>query len=142
MPTRTSSARWQGSLQDGHGQVRTKRGTFRHDYSFASRFESADGTNPEELVAAAHAGCYAMYLSLVLGREGFEPDRIDADADVTVREVDGAPTLTRSELTVRAKVPGVDAADFARFAEEAKTGCPVSRALAGLEITLDAALVD
>lgn len=142
MPTRTSSARWNGSLKNGHGHVQSERGTFRHDYSFASRFETGEGTNPEELVAAAHAGCFAQYLSLVLGREGFEPVWIDADAHVTIDEVDGAPTITTSALEVRAKVPGVDADAFARYAAEAKTGCPVARALAGVEITLETQLVD
>jgi len=96
------------------------------------------GYNPEELIAAAYAGCYAMALSAVLGEEGYEPGQIDAEADVTLEEVDGKPTITRVALAVTGTVPGIDGAAFRRIAKTAKDFCPVSRALAGVDITLNA----
>jgi osmotically inducible protein OsmC len=115
-------------------------GTFHAAYSFASRFEDGAGTNPEELLGAAHAGCFAMALSLVLGQAGLTPEYVDATAYVTVVPREGGYKITESRLVCEAKVPGVDQATFVRHAEAAKKGCPVSQALAGLEITLDAKL--
>jgi lipoyl-dependent peroxiredoxin len=140
MPTRKAHARWEGSLKGGKGEVDFGNGSFKGAYSFASRFEEGKGTNPEELLGAAHAGCFAMALSLALGRAGFEPDYVDATAHVTVAPQDGGFKITKSHLVCVAKVPGIDRAAFAQQAEAAKAGCPVSQALAGVEITLDARL--
>jgi osmotically inducible protein OsmC len=140
MATRIAHARWTGSIKDGKGEVDFGNGLFKGAYSFASRFENGAGTNPEELLGAAHAGCFAMALSLVLGEAGMKPDYIDATAHVTVRPHGGGFRITESHLVCEAKVPGVDEAAFAQYAEKAKSGCPVSQALAGTEITLDAKL--
>ena len=142
MPTRTGEASWHGTFQGGHGNVRTESGTLEGVYSAPSRFEDGEGTNPEELIGASHAGCYAMALSLLLGQEGYDAERIDARARVTIEEVDGAPTITRSELSVSGHVPGIEAAEFRRIAEEAKSFCPVSRALGGVQVTVAAELAD
>lgn len=141
MPTRTSHAQWKGTLHAGNGTVALGSGAFEGPYSFASRFEDAAGTNPEELIGAAHAGCFAQYLALLLEKEGFDPESIDADAHVTIDQVDGKPTITSSKLTVSAKVPGLDRTAFERHAQAAKTDCPVAKALTGTEITLEADLV-
>lgn len=138
MPTRTAHARWEGTLKEGEGEV--DFGPFRGPYSFASRFEDGKGTNPEELLGAAHASCFAMALSLALGRSGFAPAWVDATARVTVAPQDGGFRITRSHLVCEAKVPGIDEATFTRIAESAKQGCPVSQALTGTEITLEATL--
>jgi osmotically inducible protein OsmC len=140
MPIRKAHARWEGSLKDGKGHVDFGNGAFKAAYSFASRFEDGAGTNPEELLGAAHAGCFAMALSLILGNAGFKPDYVDATAHVTVSPHDGGFKITKSHLVCDAKVPGIDRAVFAKHAEAAKAGCPVSQALAGTEITLDARL--
>ena len=140
MAIRTAHARWERSLADGKGTVDFGNGAFAGAYSFASRFEDGAGTNPEELLGAAHASCFAMALSLVLGQAGIEPEYVDAIAHVTVAPRDGGFEITRSHLVCEAKVPGIDQATFARHAEAARTGCPVSRALAGTEITLEARL--
>lgn len=140
MPTRKAHARWQGSLKKGRGRVDFGRGAFDAAYSFGSRFENDAGTNPEELLGAAHAGCFAMALSLVLGQAGSEPDYIDATAHVTIVSTPDGFRITKSHLVCRAKVPGLDPATFVQHAEAAKAGCPVSRALAEVEITLDAEL--
>ena len=142
MPTRTSHAHWEGTLHDGNGTVELGSGRLEAPYTFASRFESAEGTNPEELIGAAHAGCFAQYLALLLEKEGYDPESIDAEAHVTIEQVDGQPTITSSKLTVSARVPRLDSGAFERHAEAAKAGCPVSKALAGTEITLQAELVD
>jgi osmotically inducible protein OsmC len=140
MPTRTASARWEGSLQEGNGTMRLGSGAFEGPYSFRSRFEEGDGTNPEELIGAAHAGCFSMALSADLGREGHTVERVATDAAVHLVPVDGAPTITRIDLSTRASVPGIEREEFDRVAEGAKQNCPVSRALAGVEISLDAQL--
>ena len=140
MPTRKAHARWDGSLKEGKGQVDFGNGAFKAPYSFLSRFENGTGTNPEELLAAAHASCFAMALSLMLGKAGFEPDYVDAIAQVTVSPQDGGFRITRSHLVCEARVPGIDDAGFIEHANAAKGGCPVSQALAGIEITLDAKL--
>lgn len=142
MPTRKAHARWEGSLNKGGGQVDTGSGTLRAAYSFASRFEQGKGTNPEELLGAAHAGCFAMALAFTLGQAGFEPDYVDATAEVTISpRKDGGFEIGRSHLVCEAKVSGLDQTAFLRYAETAKADCPVSRALAGTEITLEARLV-
>lgn len=141
MPTRKAHARWEGSLKEGKGTVDFGEGVFKGAYSFASRFEEGAGTNPEELLGAAHAACFAMALSLALGQAGFKPDYVDATAHVTVKPQDGGFKITKSHLVCEAKVPAIDSATFLQHAEAAKAGCPVSQALAGTEITLDTKLV-
>lgn len=140
MATRQAHARWEGNLKDGKGKVDFGRGAFSAPYSFASRFEEGAGTNPEELLGAAHASCFAMALSLVLGDAGFKPDYVDATANVTVSPHAGGFKITRSHLVCEAGIAGIDAATFARHAEKARANCPVSQALAGTEITLEAKL--
>jgi osmotically inducible protein OsmC len=140
MPTRNAHARWEGSLKEGKGHVDFGNGAFKAPYSFISRFENGTGTNPEELLAAAHASCFAMALSLILGRAGLAPDSVDATAQVTVSPQDGGFRVTGSHLVCEARVPGIDRAAFIQHANAAKAGCPVSQALAGIEITLDAKL--
>ena len=116
-------------------------GAFEGSYSFPSRFENGEGTNPEELIAAAHAGCYSMALSNMLAKAGFPPDLVETTAAVHLNPVEGGFGITRIDLTTRADVPGIDAAEFEKHAAAAKAGCPVSVALSAVEITLDAALV-
>jgi osmotically inducible protein OsmC len=140
MPTRTAHARWEGSLKGGTGKVAFGNGAFQGAYSFASRFEQGVGTNPEELLGAAHASCFAMALALVLGQAGFTPAYVDATAHVTVRPRDGGFKITKSHLVCEAKVPGIDQATFVQHAEAAKANCPVSQALAGTESTLETTL--
>jgi lipoyl-dependent peroxiredoxin len=140
MPTRSSTAHWSGNLARGSGTMSLGSGAFEGSYSFASRFESGDGTNPEELIAAAHAGCFSMALALVLSEAGHEPDSVQTTAEVTIETVDDKATITRSELSTEVKVDGVDDAEFQTYADGAKSGCAVSRALAGVEISLDAKL--
>jgi osmotically inducible protein OsmC len=142
MATRTAHARWEGSLKTGKGEVDFGNGAFISNYSFTSRFEDGSGTNPEEMLGAAHASCFAMALSLVLGEAGYTPDYVDANAEVTITPQDGGFKITQSHLICEAKVQGLDQATFKEHAEAAKGGCPVSQALAGVEITLDAKLVD
>jgi len=141
MPTRTSSARWQGKLTDGSGTMTLGSGSYSGSYSFPSRFENGPGTNPEELIAAAHAGCYSMALANVLAQAGYQPNSIDTSAAVRLDKAADGFVITRIELTTRGDVPGIDAVEFVKHAEAAKIGCPVSRALAAVTITLDAALV-
>lgn len=136
MPTRTANARWTGPLKAGSGSLETGSGLVSGAYSFPSRFEDGTGTSPEELIAAAHAGCYAMAFSALLGEAGHTPDHIDARADVTLDEVDGKPTITAIALEVSGSVETLDAEGFRHHAEAAKTFCPVSRALTGVEIGL------
>ncbi len=139
MPVRTAEAQWDGSLAEGGGRM-AFGGGFEGQYSFTSRFEEGEGTNPEELIAAAHAGCFSMQLSGVLGKAGHEPEAVKTTARVTVEKDGEGFTITRSELSAEAKVPGIDDEEFERQAEEAKRTCPVSRALGGVEITLEAKL--
>lgn len=141
MATRNGSAEWKGDLKGGGGTVTVGEGVFEGQYSFSSRFEEGEGTNPEELLGAAHASCFAMALSLLLGEEGHVPESVRARAKVHLRNVDGLPTIARIELEAEGSVPGLDEDDFRAFAEKAKAGCPVSRALAGVpEIELSAKL--
>lgn len=115
-------------------------GSYEGAYSFASRFEEGEGTNPEELIGAAHAGCFSMALSLELSEAGYDPESIDTQAEVTFEVSDGEPAITGIKLITEANVPGIDNDTFQQFAEGAKEGCPVSKALAGTSITLDASL--
>jgi lipoyl-dependent peroxiredoxin len=141
MAARTGSAIWNGNLKDGNGEVTVGDGVFTGSYSYASRFEDGEGTNPEELIAAAHAACFSMALSNILAEAGHPPDQIRTNARVQLRPVDGAPTIARIDLEVEGSVPGIDEAAFNEHAEAAKAGCPVSRALAGVpEIALEARL--
>jgi osmotically inducible protein OsmC len=140
MAVRSAKAEWKGSLKGGKGTLETETGAANGAYTFASRFEEGEGTNPEELIAAAHAGCYSMALSGQLGGAGHEPESIRTTAKVHVGPVDGGMAITRIDLVTRATVPGLDEATFLQKAEAAKTGCPVSKALKAVEITLDAKL--
>lgn len=141
MATRNGSAEWRGDLKGGGGTVTVGEGVFEGQYSFSSRFEEGEGTNPEELLGAAHASCFAMALSLLLSEEGHPPDSVQAQAKVHLRIVDQLPTIARIELEVEGAVPGLDEDGFRALAEKAKSGCPVSRALAGVpEIELSAKL--
>ena len=141
MATRNGSAEWRGDLQGGSGELTVGDGVFEGQYSFASRFEEGEGTNPEELIAAAHAACLAMALSNELAGHGHAPQSVRVSARVHLRNVDGAPTIARIDLDVEARVPELDEAHFLEHAEEAKAGCPVSRALAGVpEVELNARL--
>ena len=142
MPKRNASAVWNGSLQEGNGTMRMKSGAYEGPYSFQSRFEEADGTNPEELIAAAHAGCFSMALSGDLGRAGYEPESVETTATVHLELGDGPPTLARIVLDTRARVPGIEAEEFQGIAEGAKQNCPISRALAAVPtIEVNAELV-
>lgn len=141
MTDRTGSAQWQGDLQGGTGTLRVGDGVFEGAYSFRSRFEEGTGTNPEQLIAAAHAACFTMALSNILSSAGHVPDSVRTDANVQLRFIDGAPTITRIDLDTHGRVPGVDAGQFQKFAEDAKANCLVSRALAAVpEIVLTAQL--
>jgi osmotically inducible protein OsmC len=135
------SARWQGDLRSGSGTFSAGDGGISGDYSFKTRFEDAPGANPEQLIAAAHASCYSMALSNMLAEAGTPPTSVETEATVTLRPVDGKPTIASIALRTVGVVPGIDEARFVDLAQQAKVGCPVSRALAGVpEITLDASL--
>jgi osmotically inducible protein OsmC len=142
MATRDATAQWRGSIRDGDGTMSVASGLFSDGrYSFTTRFEEEPGTNPEELIAAAHAGCFSMALSAQLGEAGHAPESIRTTARVHLRMVEGTPTITRIDLVCEGRVPGIDQDQFADYAARAKSGCPVSRALAGVgEITLEATL--
>ena len=129
MPTRQSSAVWKGGLKSGKGQVTVGKNVFEGSYSFPSRFEEGEGTNPEELIAAAHAACLSMALAAGLEREGKPAERITTKASCTLEKVGEAFRITRMRLEVRGKVPGIDGRAFQQAAEKAKDGCPVSNAL-------------
>jgi osmotically inducible protein OsmC len=142
MATRNGSAEWKGDLKGGGGTVRVGEGAFEGAYSFTSRFEEGEGTNPEELIAAAHASCFAMALSNIMAEEGNTPESVRAQAKVQLRNLDGAPTIARIDLEVEGSVPGIDEDAFRSYAEKAKADCPVSRALASVpEIELSARLL-
>ncbi|HSG07689.1 MAG TPA: OsmC family protein [Longimicrobiales bacterium] len=140
MPVRSAQAEWKGDLPTGKGTIKTQTGSFDGQYSFSSRFEEGTGTNPEELIAAAHAGCFSMALSNMLAGAGHSPASVKTTAKVHLNKVDGAMTINLIELMCRAVVPGLDAAGFMAHAQNAKIGCPVSKALSAVEIRLDAAL--
>ncbi len=141
MAIRHAEAQWSGDLREGQGTMKLGSGAFEGPYSFRSRMEEGTGTNPEELIGAAHAGCFSMALSAQLGQEGFPPTRIHTTADVHFGPVGQGFAITRIDLHTQAEVPGIDEATFRQQAQAAKENCPVSKALAGTEITLDAALV-
>lgn len=138
---RTSKAQWNGSLKEGNGTVALGSGAFDGAYSFGSRFENGTGTNPEELIAAAYAGCFSMALSAGLGKAGITPTRISTDAKVHLEKVGEGFGITRIDLVTEAEIPGVDEATFKSHAEDAKKNCPVSKALSAVEVTLSATLV-
>jgi osmotically inducible protein OsmC len=140
MKTTNASAVWQGSLRDGEGTMKLGSG-YEGQYTFASRFEQGKGTNPEELIGAAHAGCFSMALSASLSRAGFTPTRIQTKATVTLDQVDGGFGITRIDLDTEAEVPGIDEATFQEQAQGAKQNCPVSKALSAVDIHLNARLV-
>lgn len=134
------SAVWQGGIKDGRGAISTKSGALaEYPYGFASRFEGKPGTNPEELIGAAHAGCFTMALSLILGEAGLTAEKMETTADVTLDKVADGYAITKVHLTLKAKIPGADRAKFEELAGKAKAGCPVSKLLKA-EITLDATL--
>ena len=139
---RKASAHWQGSTKEGTGTLSTQSATLKDTpYSFKARFGDGKGTNPEELIAAAHAGCFTMALSFTLNNAGFTAEVIDTEAQLTMDTVDGKPTITAIHLLVRAQVPDITAAQFAEIASSAKVNCVVSRALApGITVTMDASL--
>jgi osmotically inducible protein OsmC len=142
MAVHGASAEWQGSLKEGAGKMRLGSGAFEGPYTFVSRFETGPGTNPEELIGAAHAGCFSMALTAALGRAGHTPTSIRTNAKVHLGAGEAGPTITQIDLEVEGDVPGIDQAAFQQFAEAAKTGCVVSRALAGVKtVTLNAKLV-
>jgi osmotically inducible protein OsmC len=142
MPTRTANAVWNGSLQKGNGTMRMRSGAYEGPYTFQSRFEEGEGTNPEELIAAAHAGCFSMALSGDLGRAGYEPESVETTATVHLEMGDGPPTVARIVLDTRAQVPGIEDGEFQELAEGAKQNCPISRALAAVPtIEVNAELV-
>jgi osmotically inducible protein OsmC len=141
MATRNASAEWRGTLQEGDGRMALGSGAFDGPFSFRTRFEEEPGTNPEELIGAALAGCYSMQIGAMLANAGHLADSVRTDARVHLRQQEGLPTITQIDLVTRARVPGIDDAAFQQTAQEAKQACLVHRALAGVgEITLDAQL--
>ncbi len=140
MPARTASAVWEGDLKSGKGRMKLGSGAYEGPYSFLSRFEEGTGTNPEELIGAAHAGCFSMALSAGLDKAGIKARRIQTEARVHLEKVGDGFKITRIDLRTVGEVPGIDEKKFREHAEGAKKGCPVSKALAGAEITLDASL--
>ncbi|MEU8816313.1 OsmC family protein [Actinoplanes sp. NPDC048796] len=141
MPIRTATARWQGNLTEGSGTIKTGKGGIQGNYSFKSRFEEGEGTNPEELIGAAHSGCYSMAFSKALSDEGFTPNSVETVAKVHLDKTDAGFSVTRIDLETVGDVPGIDDAAFQKIAVAAKEGCPISRLLSpGAEITLSAKL--
>ena len=141
MATRNGSAVWRGDLKTGNGEVTVGNGVYTGNFSFTSRFEDGDGTNPEELIAAAHAGCYSMQLSAMLAEGGQTPTSVETSAVCSLRNVDGKPTITKIELTTVGEVPGLSEEEFQQTAKEAKEVCLITRALAGVDdIELTASL--
>jgi osmotically inducible protein OsmC len=137
---RKASAVWKGDLKSGKGSISTESGTLKEtQYSFSTRFENGVGTNPEELIAAAHAGCFSMAFAAELGRAGFTPDTIHTTATITMDKTDAGFTVTESHLNMTAKVPGIDSPQFNAIADGAKAGCPISRLL-NAKVSLDATL--
>jgi osmotically inducible protein OsmC len=134
MPSRTATAQWKGPVADGDGTVALGSGSFRGPYSWRSRFEQGTGTNPEELIAAAHAGCFSMALAAALQLAGYLPESIDTNADVKLEKQNNGCTITSIRLATRARVSGIDDSEFQRVAADAERNCPVSKALAGRQI--------
>ena len=142
MPTRRAEAEWKGNLAEGEGRLKVGSGAFDGPYSFKSRFEEGQSaTNPEELIGAAHAGCFTMALAAQLSRAQIKPTRIHTEARVKLEKVGDAFSITQIELDTEAEIPGIDDATFQKYANDAKQNCPVSKALAGTEIHLNARLV-
>jgi osmotically inducible protein OsmC len=141
MATRTGSAVWNGTLKQGKGTMKLGSGAYEGPYSFSSRFEEGSGTNPEELIGAAEAGCFSMALSANLEKAGHPARRVSTVATVKLEMVDGAPKITTIDLKTEAEVPGIDESKFRDVAEQTKKGCPVSKALTGTQINLDAKLL-
>ena len=139
MAARQATAEWQGTLMEGSGHMRSAAGAFDGAYDFRSRFGDGAGTNPEELIGAAHAGCFSMALSLMLGEAGLKPEQIDTHAAITLEKSADGFEITASHLTVVARIPGADQAKFEEIANKAKAGCPVSKVL-NANITMDARL--
>ena len=141
MATRSAKASWQGDLAGGSGTMHLASGSWDGPYSAKSRFEEGEGTNPEELIAAAHAGCFSMAFAHELSQAGHTPESVETTAEVHLNPADGGFAINRIDLTTRARVPGIDEEEFQSIGEAAKAGCPVSKALAGVgEINLDATL--
>jgi lipoyl-dependent peroxiredoxin len=140
MAVRTANARWDGALQDGSGTMALGSGAFEGQFSYASRFEEGPGTNPEELIGAAHAGCFSMAFANTLATAGHDPERVETAARVHLEPGEEGPSITRIELQTEAEVAGIDEDEFQQLAETAKANCPVSKALAGVDISLDAKL--
>jgi osmotically inducible protein OsmC len=141
MIKRKSNAVWRGDLKSGKGDVALGSGAFEGQYSFTSRFEEGKGTNPEELIAAAHAGCFSMALSADLSGAGYTVDEVKTESVISMDKVDGGFKIISSKLITKAKVSGISEAEFMKFAEGAKKNCPVSKALGAIELELDATLV-
>jgi osmotically inducible protein OsmC len=142
MPTRNGTGEWKGDLKSGSGQLEVGDGVFEGPYSAKSRFEEGDGTNPEELIAAAHAACFSMALSNMLSTDGHVPDSVRTRAELELRSPDSGPPIHKITLRTEGRVPGIDASTFADYAERAKTDCPVSVALAGVpEMAVEAELL-
>jgi len=140
MPTRSATAIWKGTIKDGSGSLKTQSGAVDGKYSFATRFENASGTNPEELIGAASAGCFSMALSLMLTELGYNPTRIETQAKVTIKQAGGDISIPTIALDCKASIPEIEDAEFQEVAEKARANCPVSKALSAVKITLDAAL--
>lgn len=140
MTVRKANAQWQGDLKSGKGRMAFGSGAWEGQYSFSSRFESGTGSNPEELIAAAHAGCFSMALSNILAEAGHTPDSVSTEAKVHLEIGDDGPSITRIELVCEATVPGISEDEFQQHADAAKKGCPVSKVLAGADISLNATL--
>lgn len=139
---RKASARWEGDLKGGNGTVRLGSGAFEGKYSFATRFEESPGTNPEELLGAAHAGCFSMALASALAKAGHQPTSIETDAVVHLGKVAEGMAITGIDLITKGRVPGINLSEFQQFADTTKTGCIVSRALAAVPMTVVASLAD
>jgi osmotically inducible protein OsmC len=140
MPIRSAEAEWKGDLPEGSGRMAFGGGAFEGQYSYGSRFEEGEGTNPEELIAAAHAGCFSMFLAGVLSKAGHEADSVRTTAKISLDKDDGGFSITRSDLSTEVSVSGLDDSEFQEHADEAKKACPVSRALGAIEIGLEARL--
>ncbi len=140
MPIRKAFARWQGNLSDGKGMMNVESGAFEEQYSFSSRFETGKGTNPEELIGAAHAGCFSMSLSKILADNGYDPAKIETSAEVSLEKENTGFKITRIQLKTTAKVADIDEETFEKFAVEAKENCPVSKALQAVTIKVVAHL--
>jgi osmotically inducible protein OsmC len=136
MPIRTAQARWEGNLKAGKGKMAFGSGAFEGAYSFSSRFEEGQGTNPEELIAAAHAGCFSMAFSNELDKAGFPPESVETEAAVSLENVDGGFKITKVDLATIGVVPGISEEQFKEIAEQASKGCPVSQALKAIEINV------